>query len=163
MDGHQLEFTRKDDIISESAKPIYERERNTMTLQERIKKDLTTAMKERDETKKSTIRVIMGEFGRLNKKELSDDDVIGVLKKLIKSEKETLEKKGEAADSRYIEIIENYLPQMASETEIRKWILQHIDFSQFKNKMQAMRPIMAHFGSAADGNRVKNILQGLEL
>jgi len=132
-----------------------------MTLQEKIKKDLTSAIKAKDEEKKSTIRVMLGEFGRLDKKELSDDDVIRVLKKLIKSEKETIEKKGETTDSEFITIIESYLPKMASEEEIKEWIKQNIDFSQFKNKMQAMRPIMTHFGAAADGNTVKKVLQDL--
>ncbi len=61
--------------------------------------------------------------------------------------------------SDFIEVMEGYLPKQASEDEIRKWIQENIDFSKFKNKMQAMKPIMAHFGSSADGNMVKNILQ----
>ncbi len=132
-----------------------------MTLQETIKKDLTAAIKAKDETRRETIRVILGELGRLERKELADDEVIKVLKKLIKSEKEALEHSGGAADSDYIRIIESYLPHMAGEPEIRAWIEQHIDFSQFKNKMQAMRPIMAHFGASADGNLVQKILQSL--
>ena len=129
-----------------------------MTLQEQIKRDLTSAMKARDDMKKNTIRVIMGEFARLNEKELSDDAVVKVLKKLVKAEKETLEKSGDAGDSAYIHLIESYLPQMVSEEEIKAWIRENIDLSQFKNKMQAMKPIMANFGSAADGNTVKRIL-----
>ena len=160
-----LEYILKNGIIGGKFEPTYrktkEKERTAMTLQERIKKDLTSAIKEKDEEKKSTLRVILGEFGRLDTKELSDDDVIRVLKKLIKSEKETIEKKGETTDTAYITIIETYLPQMAAEAEITQWIAQNIDFSQFKNKMQAMRPIMEHFGSSADGNTVKKILQGL--
>ncbi|QTA81135.1 Yqey-like protein [Desulfonema limicola] len=137
-----------------------------MTLQEKIKNDLKLAMKAKDEDKKNTIRVIMGEFARLETKEISDEDVIKVLKKLIKSEKETLEISGEASgkkieESAFIRIIEEYLPKMASEQEIKTWVENNIDFSSYKNKMQAMRDIMAHFGSAADGNTVKNILQGL--
>ena len=38
--------------------------------------------------------MVLGEFGRLDKKEFSDDDVIKTLMKLIKSEKEMLEKSG---------------------------------------------------------------------
>lgn len=132
-----------------------------MTLQQQIKKDLASAIKAKDEDKKNTIRVIMGEFGRQEKKELPDDDVIGILKKLIKAEKETLERKGETEDSRFITIIQDYLPKMASEEDIKAWIVQNIDFSQYKNKMQAMRPIMQHFGSTVDGNQVKQILQSL--
>ena len=130
-----------------------------MKLQEQIKKDLTAAIKARDEEKKSTLRVILGEFGRLEKKELSDEDAVKILKKLIKAEKEVLEKKAAKADSEFIIIIENYLPKMATEAEIRSWIEQHIDFSILKNKMQAMGQIMKHFGATADGNAVKNILQ----
>lgn len=129
-----------------------------MNLQTQIKKDLSAAIKARNENKKDTLRVILGEFGRLDKKELSDDEVVNILKKLIKSEKEVLEQKGEAADSAFIRIIKNYLPKMATEAEITAWIQQNVDFSEFKNKMQAMGLIMKHFGATADGNSVKKIL-----
>jgi hypothetical protein len=130
-----------------------------MTIQQQIKKDLSAAIKARNEDKKETLRVVLGEFGRLDKKELSDDEVVKILKKLIKSEKEVLEHKGEAADSAFIEIVESYLPETASEAEISAWIRQNVDFSRFKNKMQAMGVIMKHFGAKADGNVVREILQ----
>ena len=129
-----------------------------MNLQSQMKKDLSTAIKAKDEKKKDALRVILGEFGRLDKKELSDDEVVKILKKLMKSEKEVLEQKGEAADSEFIKVIETYLPKMATREEITAWIHQNIDFSQFKNKMQAMGLVMKHFGATADGNAVKKIL-----
>ena len=130
-----------------------------MKLQEQIKKGLTSAIKAKDVVKKDTLRVVIGEFGRSAKKELSDDEVIKVLRKLIKSEKEVLDKKGDDSDSEYINIIESYLPKMATDEEVKTWIKQNIDFSQFKNKMQAMGLIMKHFGTTADGNFVKKIIQ----
>ena len=130
-----------------------------MNLQEQIKKDLSAAIKAQDVQKKDTLRVILGEFARLDKKELSDDTVIKILKKLLKSEKEVLEQKGQGTESAFMGIVEGYLPQMASEAEIREWIKENIDFTQFKNKMQAMGSIMKHFGPTADGNSVKKILQ----
>jgi uncharacterized protein YqeY len=132
-----------------------------MTIQQQIKTDLMSAMKAKDENRKSTLRVIMGEFARADAKELSDDEVVKVLKKLIKSEKETLAQKGSDEDTSFIQIIETYLPQMASEDEIVAWVNSHIDFSQFKSKMQAMGPIMKYFGTRADGNVVRGILQRL--
>ena len=132
-----------------------------MTIQQQIKKDLMVAMKAKEEDRKSTLRVIMGEFARAETKELSDDTVIKVLKKLIKSEKETLAQRGSDEDSAFIQIIETYLPQMASEDEIVEWVNGNIDLSQFKSKMQAMGPIMKYFGTRADGNAVKKILQEL--
>jgi uncharacterized protein YqeY len=130
-----------------------------MTLQNKIKDDLKSAMKDRDENKKETLRVIMGEMARLDKKEFSDDEVIKILKKLVKSEKEMLEKTGQDQTSPFIEVIETYLPKMAGEEEIRQWIATNVDFGSFKNKMQAMGVIMAHFGASADGNLVKKVLQ----
>lgn len=133
-----------------------------MRIQEQIKQDLKQAMKDKDEEKKNTLRIIIGEFGRAEAKELSDDEVIKIVRKLIKSEQESLAQSGKSAsDSRYIQILESYLPQMASDEEIRRWIAENIDFSNYKNKMQAMRDIMAHFGASADGNQVKRILQSM--
>jgi uncharacterized protein YqeY len=132
-----------------------------MTIQKKIKQDLLTAIKAKDDETKNALRVAMGEFGRSNKKELPDDDVIKTLKKLIKSEKELLLQKGESNDSAFIHILTGYLPQMADEAEIASWINENIDFSQYKSKMQAMGPIMKHFGANADGNTVKEILQKL--
>jgi uncharacterized protein YqeY len=130
-----------------------------MKLQEQIKQDLTAAMKAKDEKKKSALRVVLGEFSRLDKKELIDDDVVKILKKLIKAEKEVIQKKGEQAEDEFVKIVEHYLPKMATEAEIRSWIEQNIDFANFKNKMQAMGQIMQHFGTTTDGNAVKEILQ----
>ena len=130
-----------------------------MNLQSQMKKDLSAAIKAKDEKKKDALRVILGEVGRLDKKEVSDDEIIKILKKLGKSEREVLEQKGETTDSEFIKVIENYLPKMATEEEITAWIHQNIDFSQFKNKMQAMGLVMKHFGATADGNFVKKIIQ----
>ena len=133
-----------------------------MTLQQQIKKDLTTAMKAKDEATKSTLRVVMGEFGRMDKKELSDEDVIKILKKLIKSERETLDRQGIQDPSPFIRTIEGYLPDMAADEEILQWAKVNVDFSQLKSPLQAMGPIMKHFGQQADGNQVKQILQQMQ-
>lgn len=129
-----------------------------MRLQEQIKSELKTSMKAKDTARTGVIRILIGEFQRQPEKELADDKVIGIIKKLIKSERELIAAGG-AGDLDYISILEGYLPQQASEEDIKTWIGENVDFSQFGNKMQAMKPIMAHFGSSADGNLVKKILQ----
>ena len=130
-----------------------------MSIQKQIKLDLIAAIKAKEEKRKGALRVIIGEFGRSKKKELSDDEVSKVLIKLMKAERELLEKKGEETDSEFTSIIESYLPKMASNEEITDWIKHNIDFSEYKNKMQAMGSIMKHFGATADGNIVREILQ----
>lgn len=119
------------------------------------------AMKAKDEDRKNTLRVIMGEFGRQNQKEINDADVIKIVKKLVKSEKEVMEKSGATEPSPFMTIAESYLPRLAGEEEIRAWITDNINFDEYKNKMQAMKPIMQHFGSNADGNLVKKMLSEL--
>jgi undecaprenyl pyrophosphate phosphatase UppP len=42
---------------------------------------------------------------------------------------------------------------------LNDWIEANLDLSAYKNKMQAMGAIMAHFGSSADGSQVKQVLQ----
>ena len=133
-----------------------------MTLQEQIKNDLKAAMKARNLEKKEALRVVVGELGRLPAKELSDKEVLQVIKKLIKSEREVLKRQNEAAPSGYLTILESYLPAMASETEIAEWIRTNIDFSAYRNKMQAMGDIMRHFGDKADGGTVKTVLQDMD-
>ena len=131
-----------------------------MTLQESIKHDLRTSMKAKDEARTSALRVLIGEFQRQLKKELTDPEVIGIIRKLIKSEEETLATL-KAPKSPYLEILEGYLPKEPGEEEIREWIAGNIDLSQFKNRMQAMKPIMAHFAGAVDGDLVRRILESL--
>ncbi len=128
-----------------------------MTLQKRIKDDLKAAMKAKDDRRVAAIRVLLGEFQRQAVKELDDQQVVAIIRKLIKAEEETQAKGG--GDTAYLEILKSYLPQQADEAEIRAWIAANIDFSQFKNKMQAMKPIMAHFAGRADGNTVRKVLE----
>lgn len=133
-----------------------------MSLQQQIKSELKDAMKAKDTVKKDTIRIMMGEFSRQPKKELSDAEVVAVIRKLIKSETELLEQgKQVVAESAYIGVLEGYLPQQASEEDIKAWIADNIDFSSFANKMQAMKPIMTEFAGRTDGNMVKGLLNSL--
>ena len=59
----------------------------------------------------------------------------------------------------YLELLESYLPQMATPQEIEAWIKSNVDFSNLKSPMQAMGSVMKHFGKLADGNQVKAVLQ----
>ena len=132
-----------------------------MSMQEALRDELKVAMKARDTDRTGAIRILMGEFARQTEKVLSDEQVIAIVKKLIKSERELLAAQGNEG-SPFLKIMEEYLPKQASEEEIFAWIQKNIDFSSFGNKMQAMKPIMQHFGSAVDGNRVKKVLQKID-
>lgn len=92
---------------------------------------------------------------------LTEADVSGLsakeLNNLIKSK---ITEMGKELTSMNIGIAQSYLPKEVSVDEIKEWIIENIDFSQYKNKMQAMGPIMKQF-NGADGNVVKQILMSL--
>jgi uncharacterized protein YqeY len=145
-----------------------------MPLLQKMKSDLKTAMLSKDTVARDTIRQVISEFPKLTvpltlesgkksfrcKKddEITNDDILSLIQGLVKSERVVLEIKKETT-SPYIEVLTTYLPKMADKETILSWIETTIDFSQFKTPMQAMGPIMKHFGKAADGTLVKEILE----
>ncbi|WP_457577761.1 GatB/YqeY domain-containing protein [Desulfomarina sp.] len=126
-------------------------------MQEKFKDELQVAIKAKDSDRTGAIRILIGEFQRQREKKLSDDQVIAIIRKLIKSEKELLAAAGKES-SGFLTVMEGYLPRQAGEEEIRAWIKENVDFESFANPMQAMRPVMNHFSGRADGNTVKKIL-----
>ena len=147
-----------------------------MPLLAKLRDDMKTAMRNKDNAVRDAIRQVISEFPKLTMpitlesgkkstrlktdEEITDDDIIGIIQGLVKSEKTVLELKNEEG-SAYLAAIEAYLPQMASREEIVAWVEANINIGDFKSPMQAMGPIMKHFGKQADGNIVKEILQGL--
>ncbi len=145
-------------------------------LLKKLKDDLKKAMLGKNNQVRDTIRIIMGEYPSLTvpitlesgkkttrvkkPEEITNDDLLGIMRRLVKSEKTVLEIKKKNS-SYYLIILESYLPKMATKEEITVWITENIDFSEFKNSMQAMGTIMKHFGKLADGNLVKQLLQEL--
>jgi uncharacterized protein YqeY len=145
-----------------------------LPLPEKIRADLKTALRNKDHGVRDTLRQIISEFPSLTvpirlesgkkttrpkrPEEITDEDVLDIVRKLVKNEKIVLEAKKEE-HSEYLETLERYLPRMVSREEIAAWIRANVDFSQFKSPMQAMRPVMQHFGKLADGSLVKELLQ----
>jgi uncharacterized protein len=145
-----------------------------LSLLAKIRQDLKQAMLKNEPEVRSTMRLIMAEFpkltvpltlesgkksSRLKKpEEITDDDILGIINGLVKSEQIVLEAKKQAT-SEYLDILQSYLPKPVTREEIEGWIKANIDFSQYKNKMQAMGTIMKHFGKTADGKLVNQILQ----
>jgi hypothetical protein len=150
------------------------RKDSPISLHDKLRQDLKTALLGRDTTAKDAIRMIISEFPKLTvpmtlesgkkttrlkkPEEIIDDDILDIIRKLVKSEKTVLDYKKEDM-SDYLQMLERYLPQMASRPEIETWIKENIDLAGYKNPIQAMGPVMKHFGKLADGNLVKQILQ----
>lgn len=101
-------------------------------MKDRILKDMVAAMKSQDKLRLSVLRMVKGaiQLEEINKKNtLTDDDVIGVLSKQIKTRKESIIdfEKGNRLDlieqtNKEIEILNEYMPEQLSEDEIIKII-----------------------------------------
>jgi uncharacterized protein YqeY len=132
----------------------------------KIKKDLTTAIKKGYKDQKRAIRMIMGEIPRLNLKkdqQPTDEQVLSIIRKLIKSEMVVCEYSGQdACDNEYITVLDSYMPQMMNEEEIRQWIVDNIDIGAFNPKVMAMGAIMKQLKGKADGALVKQVLGGMD-
>ena len=147
-----------------------------LSLHDKIKLDLKNSMLQKQNDVRDAIRVIMGEYPKLTvpitlqsgkksfrvkkPEEITDDDLLDIIRGSAKSEKSVLELQKKES-SPYLEVLESYLPKMASSEEIMAWINENVDFAAYKSSMQAMGPIMKHFGKLADGHMVKDILQEL--
>ena len=136
-----------------------------MTLTEQIQKDITTAMKARDEARLSTLRMVKTALKNRQIEKmapLDDKESQQVLSTLIKQRKESVEQftKGgrqEMADKEAAEIklIETYMPKAAGEAEIMagvKAVIAELGSPTIKDMGTVMKNAMARF--AAAGMRV---------
>jgi len=128
-----------------------------MTIAQQLRSDLKKAILLQDEDSKANIRLVLGELDRVSK-DPTDEDSMKVLKKLKKLETEVLSH-GDNASSSLLEFIDSLLPTQIDEESIVQWIKDNVNFSLFRNKMQAVGLVMKHFGQGADGKMVKNIIQ----
>jgi uncharacterized protein YqeY len=136
-----------------------------MTIQETVNK---TLVETRDKDVKSALRILKAEFQREKGKEVDDARAIKIIRGLIKSEDERLGhidvfKKGGSDDKargvKYIHILSELLPTMVGEEEVRDWVADNIDFSEFKNPMQAMKFILEHFGTSVDNKTAREVIE----
>ncbi|NDL60982.1 GatB/YqeY domain-containing protein [Phytoactinopolyspora mesophila] len=108
------------------------------SLKDRIKSDLTDAMRARDDVRKGTLRMTLSAIGTAEvagsaAKELSDDEVITVLTREVKRRREAAEafRAGGRADSAQREeaeaaIISEYLPAQLSGEELAQLVDQAV-------------------------------------
>jgi hypothetical protein len=132
-----------------------------MSMIEQIQKDITAAMKAREEHRLSTLRMVKTALKNREIEKmapLDDKESQQILSTLIKQRKESIEQflKGgrkEMADREAAEIvlIETYLPKAASEEQIVagvKAVIAEIGAPSMKDMGTVMKNVMARFSGA---------------
>ncbi len=146
-----------------------------MSLSEQIQKDITAAMKARDEARLSTLRMVKTALKNREIEKmapLDDKEAQQVLSTLIKQRKDSVEQfsKGgrqEMADKEAAEIklIETYMPKAAGEEEIVagvKAVIAEMGSPTMKDMGTVMKNAMARFaegGMRVDGKQVSEVVK----
>lgn len=139
-----------------------------MSLQERITVELKDAMVRRDAPTLSTLRLLKSALGyaQIEKKteHLSDADVVALAQKEIKKRRDSIEQfeKGgrhelAAKERREIEVIEKFLPQPLSPSELEQLVkdtVQELGATSKKDMGPVIKAVQAKAAGRADGRTV---------
>ena len=138
-----------------------------MNLNEKIKTDLVSAMKGHDTFKVSVLRMLKSELQleSINlKKDLTDDEIITVIKRNVKKRNDAIEEFKKYGKSEEIEknnteitILESYLPEQLSDEEINREVtlaINELKAESIKDMGRVMKYLTERIGTVADMGKV---------
>ena len=145
-----------------------------MEIQKRIESDFKTALKSGDEVSKRTLRMVLSsiKLGEVEKGHaLSDDEVIGILQKEIKSLREAIadaEKAGRkdliAETKPEIDILEQYTPRQLDEEqviEMAREAIEEVGATSPQEMGKVMKVLMPRVQGRAEGSKVSTAVRRL--
>lgn len=159
------------------------------TLKDRIQADLTDAMRARDETRKSALRMLMAAIrnaeipaapedeaaleamAAAQKTGLSDEAVTEVVLKQVKQRRDSIDSFRKAnredlasKEQAELTVLEAYLPQQASRDEIEAFaakVVAETGASGARDIGKVMPRVVAEFKGRADGRVVNEVVRSL--
>jgi uncharacterized protein len=146
-----------------------------MTLPERIDADLKDAMRSKDATRLSVLRMLKAALqnAAIEKSgadaQMSDTDAVQVIRKQVKQRQDSIEsfEKGgraelAAKEKEELSILQSYLPQAMSADELAKIVRETIAEAGASSKAQmgaVMKALQAKLGGRADGKTLSAEVQ----
>lgn len=142
-------------------------------LEKKINEMLKEALKARSEVEVSVLRMLMSEIKNRKIEErvkdlLEDDKVIGVIQKMVKKHKESIEtfKKGQREDlvrkeTEEMAVLEGFLPEAIQPEELEKIVeeaIASVGASSAKDMGAVMKEVMGKVSGRADGKEVNRIV-----
>lgn len=141
-------------------------------LTDRITEDMRTAMKERDSLRVSVLRLALSEIknARIEKKDdLTDPDVIQVLRRGVKSREEVIEQYREGGredlaekETKEAEILRAYLPQLLEGKELEEVVdaaIAEIGAASMKDMGRVMKAVLGAHPGEVDGKQVQELVK----
>ena len=147
-----------------------------MSLKTQIEEKLNQSLKNKDKNLYPTLRLIVSGIkdaliANRNKetKELTDQDVVGLLKKMIKQRNESCEVYKKAGrvelletETKEIEIISSFLPKQLSEGDTKKLceeVIKKVGASSIKDMGKVMSDLKKTHGDVLDFSKVGSIIK----
>ena len=140
-------------------------------LKETLKKDEIAAMKARDKARVSVLRLVNSEIKAYevnNREEISDENVIKIVEKSIKQNKEALEYAKQAnneekiAEGNFaIEVLTPYLPKQLTEEEVSAMLREIITNGNYtaKDMGKIMKEIMPKVNRKFDRSKINPMVK----
>jgi len=150
-----------------------------MSLREKINEQFNTALKSKNKTLVSTLRLILAAIKERDianrtsekKEEVKDTEIIKVLRKMKKQRQDSadLYKKGERqeleeAELAEIKIIDTFLPKQLNEEETKKIckeVIESLGASSIKDMGKIMGTLKQKYSDSIDFSKVNIIVKGL--
>lgn len=149
-----------------------------MSLQTDIKSEIKEAMLAKDSTRMLVVRGLVAAFtnelvakGKKPTEELSDEDVLNVIRRSVKQRKDSIEQftaggRADLAESEKAElaILEKYLPKMMSKEDIKKIAeakQKELGITDKSKIGQFVGMLMKELKGKADGADVKEVAESL--
>jgi uncharacterized protein YqeY len=144
-----------------------------MALAEQIRKDITEAMKAKDSARLNALRMVQAAFKNreieLRPNTMPEDEYLGVIKKLVKQRKESIEQFGQAGrqdlvdnETAELKLLETYMPAQLSREQIEKIVADVIaatGATSVKQMGQVMKEAQVKAAGQADNKIMSEIIK----
>jgi hypothetical protein len=144
-----------------------------MAIKEKLMEDVKSAMKEKDQLKLNTLRFLQAAVKNreieMRPDPINDEEVMGVIKKLVKQRKESIEQyvnggRQDLADQEASElkVLEAYLPAQMSRDQIEKLVAEviaSVGAKSVKDMGPVMKEVIARSKGTADNKTVSEVIK----
>lgn len=144
-----------------------------MSLKEQLANDLADALRQGDDTRKSTIRMLMSaisteEVAGAERRELGDDEVLKVVARQVKQRRDSIEEFNKAGrddlaekETAEMKILRAYMPEQAGREEIEavaRKVIEEIGATGPGDKGKVMQAIMPRLAGRAEGRDINEVV-----
>lgn len=144
-----------------------------MAMKEQIMEDVKSAMKEKNQLKLNALRFLQAAIKNreieLRPNTITEEEVQGVIKKLVKQRKESIEQYKTAGrqdlvdqESAELQILEAYLPAQMSREQIEQMVSEVIASTgakSIKDMGTVMKEVIARAKGSADNKTVSEVIK----